>query len=193
MKTKRQYRGLITMIAALAISSASAQASPVSLQQADAATTGSACVVREEMRGNHLYHIGQEVIKAPAAKIFAEITDYSDAGKLFSNLKSCKVVGQGANTRTVSFSLRAVANLWNFDYTLAIKESPELIEWHRVSGAFKANEGYWRLEPLAGGSTLVTCAKYVDGGMIPQAIVGREVNRSMAEVMANLKRISERG
>jgi uncharacterized membrane protein len=192
MKTKRQSCGLITMFAALALSSASAQ-SPVLFPQAEAATTGSACLVSEEMRGTHLYHIGQEVIKAPADKIFAEITDYSDAGKLFSNLKSCKVLRQEANTKIVSFSLRGVANLWNFDYTLAIKESPGLIEWHRVGGAFKANEGYWKLEPMANGSTLVTCAKYVDGGMIPQAIVGREVNRSMAEVMGNLKRISEKG
>lgn len=180
------------MIAALVLSSASSQASPVSFPQADAATTGSACLVSEQMRGAHLYHIGQEVIKAPADKIFAEITDYSDAGKLFSNLKSCKVLRQEADTKMVSFSLRGVANLWNFDYTLAIKESPGLIEWHRVSGAFKANEGYWKLEPMANGSTLVTCAKYVDGGMIPQAIVGREVNRSMVEVMGNLKRISEK-
>lgn len=180
----------------LAISSAIHPASGASINFGKSAPEFS---LTEEKLGNHQYHVGKEVINAPASVIFAHITDYGEAGRLFANLKNCKVLSEDRGTKIVHFSLRGVANIFNLDYTLAIKEvAPSgggtgFVEWHRLAGAFKANDGYWKLEPIEGNKTLVTYTKYIDGGLIPQALVNRELDQTIPQIMANLKRISEAG
>lgn len=147
----------------------------------------------EEKNGRRTFHVGRTVINASPEDVFAVLTDYDQAGKLFSNLKDCKVTSKEDHVKYVSFSVRGVANIWNFDYALAVKETfPRLIEWHRISGAFKANEGYWKLEPMEQGrKTMVTYAKFVDGGLIPQVLINRQLKETIPEIMTNLKRVSE--
>jgi len=85
-------------------------------------------------------------------------------------------------------------NLWSFDYVLAVKENfPHSIEFHRVSGAFKRNEGYWKLLPLDNGRrTELVYAKYVDAGMVvPPQIVAKQVRDSTVSVVENIKKIAE--
>jgi hypothetical protein len=91
--------------------------------------------------------------------------------------------------KTIAFVASAPGNLWTFDYVLEVKETPGYIEWHRVSGAFKRNEGFWKLEPIdCGRATLVTYAKYVDSGlMFSQSLVNHELRLSLSQVMHNLK------
>jgi ribosome-associated toxin RatA of RatAB toxin-antitoxin module len=142
------------------------------------------------------YQITRAVINAAPEDVFGIIVDYKHSGLLFSNLTRSQVLSRDENTKTsnVSFSLRGILNLWSFDYVLAIKENfPSSIEFHRLSGAFKRNEGYWRLLPLDNGRrTEVVYGKYIDAGSImPPQIVAKEVRESTASVVENLKRVAE--
>jgi ribosome-associated toxin RatA of RatAB toxin-antitoxin module len=142
------------------------------------------------------YQITRSVINAAPEDVFAVLVDYQHSGLLFSNLTKSEVVSRDENTKTsnVSFSLRGILNLLSFDYVLAIKENfPSSIEFHRVSGAFKRNEGYWKLLPLDNGRrTEVVYAKYIDAGsIVPPQIVARQVRDSTASVVENLKKVAE--
>ncbi len=151
--------------------------------------------VEEEVDGK-TYHIGRTIVNASPENVFAVITDYDHSTKLFDNLKKATIVATNPENGTtdVSFSLKGLANVWNFDYVLRMKETyPSLIEFERVSGAFKANQGYWKFEPLDahGKKTLVTYAKFIDGGMLPQSMVKKQVKDAMPTVMANVKATAE--
>ena len=153
-------------------------------------------VSAEETIDGKVYHVGKTIVKASPEQVFDVLTDYPNATKLFDNLKQTSVVATSAdeNTSDVSFSLKGLANIWNFDYVLRMKETfPSRIDFHRLSGAFKANQGYWKIEPLDGSGkrTLVTYSKYVDGGMIPQSMVNKQLKDAMPAVMANVKSNAE--
>jgi ribosome-associated toxin RatA of RatAB toxin-antitoxin module len=153
-------------------------------------------VVSEKTSDGKNYQITKIEIAAPPEDVFAVIVDYKNSGKLFANLTKSDVISHDAenNTTDVAFSLKGILNLWSFDYVLSIKESyPSLIEFHRVSGAFKRNEGYWKLTPIDGGKhTEVVYAKYVDAGMaVPPSLVAKEVRDSTASVVQNLKKVAE--
>lgn len=156
----------------------------------------SGMVSAEEVVDGKTFHIGKTIVNASPEQVFDVLTDYANATKLFDNLKKSSVVASRAdeNTTDVSFSLKGLASIWNFDYVLRMKETfPSRIDFHRLSGAFKANEGYWKIEPLdaSGKRTLVTYSKYVDGGMIPQSMVNKQVKEAMPTVMANVKSHAE--
>lgn len=149
-------------------------------------------VSAEEIIDGKLFHIGKTIVNAAPEQVFAVLTDYPNSTKLFSNLKRASVVRSNAEEHTsdVSFSLKGLANVWNFDYVLRMTETyPSRIDFHRVSGAFKANEGYWKIEPLDGSGrrTLVSYYKYIDGGMIPQNMVNKQLKEAMPAVMASVK------
>ncbi len=142
------------------------------------------------------YQITTIVVNAAPEEVFGLITDYTKSHLLFKNLTKSEVVSRDENTKTsnVSFSLRGIMNIWSFDYVLAIKENfPTTIEFRRVSGAFKRNEGYWKLLPLDNGRrTEVVYAKYIDSGlMVPPQIVERQVRESTNSVVVNLKKVME--
>jgi len=142
------------------------------------------------------YQMTRAVINATPEEIFALIVDYKNAGQLFSNLTKSQVLSRDEQTKTsnVSFSLKGIMGLFSFDYVLSVKEDfPRSIEFHRVSGAFKRNEGYWKLLPLDNGHrTELVYAKYVDGGLgLPPQLVAKQVRESTASVVENIKKIAE--
>lgn len=150
----------------------------------------SAC---EEQIGPRIYQVSRVVIDAAPNQVQDVITDYEHTDKVFDNVSKCKVVKESGDLKHVAFTVKTLGSLMTCDYVLEIKSTPGRIEWKRVSGAFKANEGFWKFEPTNGGrSTLVTYAKYVDGGLLaPKFIVNREIRNSMPVIMANLKSTAE--
>lgn len=149
----------------------------------------------EERIGKRTFQVSKIVVNTPPSAVFNVLTDYDRTTRIFSNVRKCKIVGSNRSGKLVSFQIAVPGNL-RFDYVLEVKETyPNLIEWRRVSGAFKANEGHWKLEPINNGkSTLVTYSKFVDGGFFfPQFLVNREIRQAMPEVMGNLKLAAEKG
>lgn len=184
-------RKVATVLGAVAICSSISGALPTPAHAATKLTV-SGLETSEEMMNGHKHQVAKLVINASPAAVQSVLTDYDRTTAMFSNVKRCKVVEDNGAEKKVAFVAAAPGNLWTFDYVLSVKESPNYIEWRRVSGAFKKNEGFWKLEPLDGGrSTKVTYAKFIDGGLLPQAFVVKELRASMPEVMKNLKASAE--
>ncbi len=149
----------------------------------------------EEQKGKNTYQVARTVIKATPADVFEVLTDYSKVDAIFDNLTRCEVVEDNGIAKKVAFTAKSMGGLWKFDYVLELKETaPYLIEWHRVSGAFKVNEGYWKLEPVNGGKyTQVTYSKFIDGGfLMPQKLVQKELKAIAPGVLKNLRTAAER-
>jgi ribosome-associated toxin RatA of RatAB toxin-antitoxin module len=143
----------------------------------------------EEMIGVHKYQVSRVLVKAAPCQVQSVLTDYEHTTQVFPELKKCQIVSESGPEKNIAFTANAPGSLFSFDYVLQVREIPGYIEWHRVSGAFKQNEGFWKLEPTDDGrSTLVTYAKFIDGGLfVPQMFVNKELKASMPQVLANLK------
>jgi len=140
--------------------------------------------------GNKSYQVAQILINAKPDTVWTALTSYDRAAEIYSNLKKLRIVNDGGDKKTISFTVASMGGLWKYDYVLNINEmqSAKRIEWTRHSGAFKANEGYWQLTPIEGDKTLVTYAKHIDGGiLLPQAMISSELRKIMPEVLGNLR------
>ncbi|MBK9144286.1 MAG: SRPBCC family protein [Candidatus Melainabacteria bacterium] len=142
------------------------------------------------------YHVGSVKIHSTPDEVWSVLTDYDRAVAVFANVRDIKLLESKGNVKKVRFEVASLGGLWKFNYVLALTEDePHRIKWHRHSGAFKENEGYWELLPAdAGRATVVNYVKRIDGGMLmPQALVDRELARTMPVVLANLKTEAEKG
>lgn len=140
--------------------------------------------------GNKSYQVAQVMINSKPEVVWDALTQYDRADEIYSNLKRLQILNDSGPQKTISFTVASMGGLWKYDYVLNINEikAQKRIEWTRHSGAFKANEGYWQLTPVEGDKTLVTYAKYIDGGMLlPQAMVNSELRKIMPEVLSNLR------
>jgi len=148
----------------------------------------------EKTSNGKVYVVGRTVIETTPNCVYNTLTDYEHAPRIFSSLKSCRVVSQTPDSKNIFFSASAAGGLLTLAYVLEVKEKPpNLIEWRRVNGSFKANQGYWKLEPVRSGkATLVTYSKYVDGGLfIPKFFIRRELHANMQLVLSELRKHSE--
>ncbi len=144
----------------------------------------------EQELGNKDFIISKTLVHAAPEKVFEVVTDYLNAVRYFTNLTGCQVLSEKNGVKHVRFSAKATG-LMKLDYVLAIDQSkPGRIEWKRIKGSFKANEGYWDLAPIDGGkSTLVTYAKHVDPGFFAPKIFVHKTLRDTAEnIFRDLKR-----
>lgn len=147
-------------------------------------------VHQEQEIGKKDFIISKTVVHAPPQKVFDVVTDYPNAVRYFSNLTACEVLSEKNGVKHVRFNAKA-AGLVKLDYVLAIDQSkPNRIEWTRVQGSFKANEGYWDLAAVDGGrSTLVTYAKHVDPGFFtPKMFVHKTLKDTAENIFRDLKR-----
>lgn len=156
--------------------------------------TRSTFVISEQTVDKKTFTVGETIVDATPLRVWDVLTDYDGAARIFSNLNESKLVGIEGSTKFVSLSVRTAGNLLRLDYTLAVTEKrPILLEYKRASGAFRAYEGYWKLEPLDGGKkTLVTFAKYIDGGFFfPQVFVKKAIRDSIPVIFAELEGAAE--
>lgn len=147
----------------------------------------------EEMINGKAYTVTKITVKTAPDKVWQILTDYDNAPKVFPQMKKCKLMQDKGHIKVVKHTINP-SGLCNYEYVVEVKEqAPHSMEWHRVSGAFKQVDGYWKLEPLDGGrTTLVTYASYVDGGMfLPQGLVKRQCRIDMPAVMSTLKAEAE--
>ncbi len=147
--------------------------------------------MRQEQVGEKKYQVASVVIDAKADSVWNALTSYNRAQEIYSNLKALKILKDDGEKKRISFTIVSMGGLWKYDYVLDVTEckADKRIEWHRFSGAFKVNEGYWQLTPVNGGEqTLVTYAKFIDGGLLtPQAMINSELRKIMPEVLTNLR------
>lgn len=139
--------------------------------------------------GGKKFHIGTQVMNATKEQVWKILTDYEGASTHFSYLKKSHRLS-GGQDGLVGFTAKTGVGPLTVDYVLHITESHPAgtIEWKRHSGAFKSNEGYWKLESMDEGKrTLVTYAKYVDAGFpFPPTLAAKAVKESMPVIFRDL-------
>ena len=145
----------------------------------------------EQNIGGKKFHIAKQTVNASKDQIWTVLTDYQGAAGHFSHLKRSTKINGAKQDGLVGFTAKTGIGPLTVDYVLQIKENipAGTIEWKRHSGAFKANEGYWQLQPLDDGKrTLVTYAKHIDAGFpIPQSLAHKAVKESMPVIFKDLK------
>lgn len=153
----------------------------------------SGVIHQEQEIGRKDFIISKTLVHATPQKVFDVVTDYPNAVRYFTNLTSCEVLSEKNGVKHVRFGAKA-NGLMKLDYVLSIDQSKaNRIEWTRVKGSFKANEGYWDLTPVEGGkSTLVTYAKHVDPGFFtPKMFVHKTLRDTAENIFRDLKRNAE--
>lgn len=182
------------LIAALTLA-AQNSFNPFTAQNACAKSDTSSITVADEQIADKQYQISKVIIKARPEQVWNILTDYTQAPSIFSTLKKCHIVADKGGTKIVHHVLRPTGLMNTFEYDIEVKEQPhKMVEWHRVSGDFKAVDGFWRLDPVeCGRATLVTYASYVNGGLfMPQALIKRQARIDVPQVMASLRDHAER-
>lgn len=144
---------------------------------------------QQEVVNNRKYQVARIVIPANCDEVWNALTTYDRATEIYSNVKELKMINDNGPNKVIEFNVVSMGGLMKYDYTLDVKEmkAEKRIVWTRHSGAFKVNEGWWQLSPVEGG-TLVTYAKFIDGGLlVPQALVNGELKKIMPDVLTNLR------
>jgi ribosome-associated toxin RatA of RatAB toxin-antitoxin module len=149
--------------------------------------------VTEEVINGKAFSVSKIIVHARPEQVFRVLTDYVNAPKVFPQLKKCQVVEDHGATKILHHKVAPSGLPGTYEYQLEVKElAPRSLEWHRISGDFKAVDGFWKLDPIDGGFTQVTYSTYVNGGMfIPQMLIKHQFRVDMPNVMAHLKSESE--
>ncbi len=167
---------------------------PTNAQEPQAKALASSAKGTTEAKDGKIYAVEKTVINASPQAVWRVLTDYQNAAEVFPYLEKCEVIEDLGNKKLVTHVIRPTNMFAPFEYVLELKESPPyLLEFNRVSGAFKHNSGYWKLEPLSEGKqTQVTFAKYLDTGLfVPQIMVRRLLASEMPPVLKALKAQAE--
>ncbi|HEV2285093.1 MAG TPA: SRPBCC family protein [Steroidobacteraceae bacterium] len=132
------------------------------------------------------------LIHARPEAIWRVMTDCAQTLLIVPGLKRCRRVAGAADGRwedieqeiRYSWYLPSVVYVFRADY-----DRPRRIDFHRVSGDLKEEEGSWVLGPTADGSaTLVEYEMYLEPGFwVPQFLVNRSLRRDLPAVLAGLR------
>ena len=138
-------------------------------------------------------------VRIPAApeEIWRVVTDCREALSFVPGLRRCRRL-DGATDGSwqdvehemrYSWLLPTVRYVFRADY-----DRPHRIDFHRISGNLKQEEGTWLFTPTAdGAATVVEYEVYVDPGFwIPQTLVAHSLRRDIPAVLTGLRECVER-
>ena len=130
-------------------------------------------------------------VDAPPAVLMDVLTDFAAYPTFLDEPSEATVRSSDGGSWEVGFRVRVVRD---FAYVLRLtKATPTDLRWSLVEGPFRANEGGWALEPLAGGTS--TRARYwVDlqmGMYVPNNIVRSLSERALPLTLEAFKREAE--
>jgi ribosome-associated toxin RatA of RatAB toxin-antitoxin module len=136
------------------------------------------------------------LIQAAPAIVFRQMTRCEDALQYVPHLRACRVRDQAADgswqlvEHEVDFGWYAprIGYIFRADLT-----TNRRIDFHQVSGDFKANQGMWEFEPSAdGASTLLRYRAYIDPpGFVPNWVARSAFKRDMPHMLTELRRRCE--
>lgn len=137
-------------------------------------------------------------IRAPAETVWRIMTDCQQALLFVPQLRGCRRIDgdPGGHWEDFEHEVRYSWFLPTVRYVVhAQYERPRRIDFRRISGDLREEQGSWRLMPTPDGSaTLVEYEVYVDPGFwIPQALVVRSLRRDLPAALTGLRDRAEKG
>jgi hypothetical protein len=131
-------------------------------------------------------------IEASPEAIWSTVTDCQQALAFVPGLRHCRRVdgAPDGSWQDVEHEVRYSWLLPSVRYVFrAVYERPNRIDFHRISGDLKQEEGTWLLIRTADGAgTVVEYEVYVDPGFwIPQALVWRSLRKDIPAVLTGLR------
>lgn len=148
----------------------------------------------EEPIGKKVFEVCRIQVKARPDKVWSILTDYRNSPNIFATMKKCEVVQDRGDVKVMRHVIHPSGYPGTFDYVVEVSgTAPRTLEWHRISGAFKEVDGYWKLEPAEGGCyTNVTYAAYINGGFLfPSFLVRDQMKDDLPNVLVALKNSAE--
>jgi uncharacterized protein YndB with AHSA1/START domain len=137
------------------------------------------------------------LIRAQPEAIWSVMTDCRQTPLFVPGLKHCRRVGGASDGRWedieheihYSWYLPTVRYVFRADY-----DRPHRIDFRRISGDLKQEEGTWLLTATAdGAATLVEYEMYLDPGFwVPQALVNRSLRKDLPAALTGLRERVER-
>jgi uncharacterized protein YndB with AHSA1/START domain len=132
------------------------------------------------------------LIRARPEAIWKVMTDCRQTLSFVPGLKACRRVGAAPDGRwedieqeiRYSWFLPTVRYVFRADY-----DRPRRIDFHRISGDLKEEEGTWVLTPTAdGAATVVEYEMYLDPGFwVPQVLVNRSLRKDLPAALAGVR------
>jgi ribosome-associated toxin RatA of RatAB toxin-antitoxin module len=138
------------------------------------------------------------LVNASPEAIWGVMTDCKQAPLFVPGLKRCSRIAGAADGSWEDFE-QVVQYSWflpTVRYVLrATYDRPRQIQFRRISGDLKDEEGSWLLTPTADGSaTLVQYEVYVDPGFwVPQVLVTRTLRKDLPTALAGLRARAQSG
>ncbi len=135
-------------------------------------------------------------IKAPPEAIWSIVTDCRQALAFIPGLKDCRRIdgAPDGSWQDVEHEVRFSWLLPSVRYAFhAVYDRPHRIDFYRISGDLKQEEGTWLLTRTADGrGTVVEYEVYVDAGFwIPHALVTRSLRKDIPAVLTGLRACAE--
>jgi ribosome-associated toxin RatA of RatAB toxin-antitoxin module len=135
-------------------------------------------------------------IDASPEAVFAVVTDCREALAFVPGLKHCRLIDHApdGSWQDVEHDVRYSWLLPSVRYVFrASYERPSRIDFHRISGDLKEEEGTWLLTRTADGAgTVVEYEVYLDPGFwIPRALVTRSLRKDIPAVLTGLRECVE--
>jgi hypothetical protein len=146
--------------------------------------------------GNSGHVRGVIDIDAPPELVWKVMTDCATAGKLITNLASCRVVSgdqkrgwdvrEHVTRRNLVFP--GLQIVFRSDY-----EPVSRIRFKLVEGDLKAQQGEWRLQPLNGGrgTRVFYDNRLAVDWPVPKSLIREALRKDVPKVLDNLRRACE--
>jgi uncharacterized protein YndB with AHSA1/START domain len=131
-------------------------------------------------------------INAPPEVIWMAVTDCRRALSFVPGLRRCQRLegARDGSWQDVEHEVRYSWLLPSVRYVFrAVYDRPHRIDFHRISGDLKQEEGTWLLTQTADGTgTVVEYEVYIDPGFwIPQALISRSLRKDIPAVLTGLR------
>ncbi len=132
------------------------------------------------------------LIRARPEAIWAVMTDCRQTPLFVPGLRHCRRLGGAADGRweDIEHEIRYSWFMPTVRYVFrAAYQRPHRIDFHRISGDLKQEEGTWILTPSPdGAATLVEYEMYLDPGFwIPQILVNRSLRKDLPAILNGLR------